>query len=447
MADQKEPSAAKKFFMQHGEKVALGVAAALLVGYLVYAFALTEQDATARTLSGLTGEIKGQQEREHADLAAGKASSLTSSALAPYTNTSKAEEANAWATAYATVGDVTPKWTEGPVAAKEIVLPAITIETKVNVELKGITVNFSPAAVDKDVDEAVIDSFIVERKGKSGKWDIIDGAVDGKATSFTDSKLDPKTVYSYRITAVTSDPKWKKNNSPDGHGKASNEVSATSLGIWEFSITTASPGRDDEEPGTAFLVIKKFDKDHGMVEVKHNHKAGEKIGVWEETKGKGDTGVHRISQSGGTSIEVDFGSGAELKKVENFSKDVKFKKCIPIFDKSTGTKTGCDTVEDKRKVSGVLVVIKDEEGKTVTIHRPELFVEDQLCEKHGGRKTGGNETSEEKEKKAKDLLLIADKEYETDKKKAAASYKKLLADYGKTEIVKKDLKKIEERSK
>ena len=47
MADEKKPSKAQEFLVAHGEKVALGAAAGLLLIYLVFTMVLGEEDKTA----------------------------------------------------------------------------------------------------------------------------------------------------------------------------------------------------------------------------------------------------------------------------------------------------------------------------------------------------------------------------------------------------------------
>jgi hypothetical protein len=319
MADKKEPSQAQKFFIQHGEKVALGVAAALLVGYLVYSFMFTSENADALRLRGMTATTDTEKTKEHVDLAPQKGAGLQSTALAPYTGTSQADPANPWATSYPTTGNVTVKEID---LEKETatMLASVTMVSKADVAIDGITIKFNAGSVDtKEYNEAAIDSYIIERKGKDGKWEVLDDKVKPDAVSYVDRALDPKTDYAYRVRPVTSDPKWRKESGhPDGIGNPSNEVTARSLGIWNFTIISATAPKEFDEPGTgsAYILIEKFDKQHGKVEVKHIHKVGEKIGEWD-----GKT-VHRISLPGGKSIEVDFASGAMLKGIEAFKVDV-----------------------------------------------------------------------------------------------------------------------------
>ncbi len=149
MADKKEPSQAQKFFIQHGEKVALGVAAALLVGYLVYSFLFTSENADALRLRGMTATTETEKTKEHADLAPQKGAGLQSTALAPYTSTSQADAANPWATSYPTTGNVTVKEID---LEKETatMLASVTMVSKADVAIDGITIKFNAGTVDTD---------------------------------------------------------------------------------------------------------------------------------------------------------------------------------------------------------------------------------------------------------------------------------------------------------
>jgi hypothetical protein len=445
MADAKEPSKAQLFFMNHGEKLALGVCAAALVGYLVYSFALAGDDPTSRDLAGLTTAVEQERNNAHGDLAPGKIDSVSGDALKPYNSQFTATESNPWVGSISTdikVKPVTKKIDKEP----PTVLANVILQTKVDVALDGLTIHFAPEALDKDTKEAPIDHFIVERKGKDGKWEVLAEKVSSSATSYTDKNIDPKTEYGYRVRAVTSDTKWRKENSADGISKASAEATAKSLGIWKITILMANKNDqvDPDAKGTAYILLEKFDKVHGRVEFKRNYTEGDIIGVVD-----GKT-VHKISISGGKSVDVDFNCGALLKSIENIKADVKFKKCVKKMT-STGSE-GCDTVEEKVAMSSKKITIIDEDKAKLVIYQPELVAPDQLCEEHGGRKSGtdpGKMTEAEKKKdaEAKVAMAEADKQYETDKAKAAPMYKSLLEKFGQTPTIKDNKKKIEERAK
>ena len=445
MADAKEPSKAQLFFMNHGEKVALGVCAAALVGYLVYSFALSTPDPTSRDLAGLTNAVELEKNNAHADLAPGKIDSVSGDALKPYNSQFTAAEANSW------VGSVTTE-IKVNVRTKTIekeaptILANVILESKIDVALDGLTIHFAPETLDKDTKEAAIEHFIVERRGKDGKWEVIAEKVSSTASSYTDKNIDPKTEYGYRVRAVTTDEKWRKVNSADGISKASAEAVAKSLGIWKITILMANKNDqlDPDVKGTAYILLEKFDKVHGRVEFKRNYTEGDFIGVAD-----GKT-VHKISLSGGKSVDVDMNCGALLKSIDNVKGDVKFKKCVKKMS-STGSE-GCDTIEDKVTMSSKKITIVDEDKVKLVIFQPEMVAPDQLCEEHGGRKTGSDpktmtEAEKKKDGEAKIAMAEADKQWETDKAKAAPMYKALIDKFGQTPTIKDNKKKIDERAK
>jgi hypothetical protein len=173
---------------------------------------------------------------------------------------------------------------------------------------------------------------------------------------------------------------------------------------------------------------------------------------------------HRLSTKTGRSIEVDFNMGAQLLTVNPVKLVVDVKRCKPIFDKSTGNKTGCDQVIEKRNFDTALITYKDDEGMH-KIHVPSPSSLDQLCDEHGGRKiivappsgdkpatpdepkTDPKEAMKaKKEMDAEKLFDEAEKALDKNKALALTCYNRLMKEFIDTDFVKNNKKStIEER--
>jgi hypothetical protein len=191
---------------------------------------------------------------------------------------------------------------------------------------------------------------------------------------------------------------------------------------------------------------------------------GDLIGSWEETQGAEPTTKHRVNVKGGKSIEVDFNTNTTLISVIKVNLPVEVKRCKPIYDKSSGNKTGCDQVVEKRNFDTSLITYKDDEG-VKKVHVPSPASLDQLCEEHGGRKittTLPKDTKEstdepkvdpkeaakaKKEAEAEKLFEEAEKALDKNKQLAKTYYTRLMsAEFKDTDFVSKNKKPIiEER--
>ena len=65
--EEKKPSKAKVFLSQHGEKVALGTAVALLLGYFVMAVVLGKENSLATDTRRISDDMKREMNRPHPD--------------------------------------------------------------------------------------------------------------------------------------------------------------------------------------------------------------------------------------------------------------------------------------------------------------------------------------------------------------------------------------------
>ena len=70
MADAAKTNAAKEFFEKFGEKLALGVALLILVGYAVVAFGMSSEDPNLDAVEKNIKSIKTEERTPHQDMVA-----------------------------------------------------------------------------------------------------------------------------------------------------------------------------------------------------------------------------------------------------------------------------------------------------------------------------------------------------------------------------------------
>ncbi len=397
---------------------------------------------------------------------------------------SPARPANNWAGSIVTRAD--PKPVEAKIIKKvPVVVPPVSFGNA-EVAIDSITVSWTykdftnqestKMLKDKEnpTETAKATHFVLERQvGSSGKWEVLGDKFDVKTQQYVDSKIDPKTKYSYRVTAFSTDknylarggkidPTFGAEANPEGKVNTANGPTITTMGIWNIVFSQAMKGADAAK-GMVYIKVEKFEKGIGKVESKHIHYDGDAIGTWAETDGAEPTSKHRVSNKG-KQIMVDFNSGATLVSVAPVKLTVEVKRCKPIYDKSTGNKTGCDQTVEKRSFDTHAVTYKDDEG-VHKIHVPSPTTLDQQCEEHGGPKkivtrspdAPGDKPDEPKmdpkeaakaKKEAEAEKIFNDAEAALDKNKSLAQsyYNKLLRDYADTDFVSKSKKAtIEER--
>ncbi|HEV3028728.1 MAG TPA: hypothetical protein VG457_14210, partial [Planctomycetota bacterium] len=322
-------------------------------------------------------------------------------------------------------------------------------------------------------DAAKATHFLLEREvNGSGKWEVLNDKIDAKVLSYVDSKIEPKAKYNYRVTAFSTDknflerggkvdPESGATPNPSGLVNMTTGAPVQTLGIWKINFSNATKPADAAK-GMVYVKIEKFEKGVGKVEKAHIHYDGDTIGTWEESAGAEPTSKHRVAAKTGRSIEVDFNTGATLISVNPVKLVVDVKRCKPIFDKSTGNKTGCDQIIEKRNFDTAQITYKDDEGLH-KIYVPSPNSLDQLCDEHGGRKIitridpdknpedpnkpDPKELARQKrEMDAEKLFDDADKAMEKNKSLAMQYYQKLLKDFADTDFVSKNKKAvIEER--
>lgn len=483
MADPKKGNAAKEFFEKFGEKLALAVALLVLAGYAVMAFGMSSEDPNLGLVEKNIKAIDREQKSPHADM------------MAPNTENWQAKAVGPWNTVVTSargaddMGGFIVTKAEGTGLDKKIIkkvpviVPPVTF-VGTDVAIDSITVawnykDFTNQEIQKmsrekeKVDAAKGTHFVLEREvNGSGKWEVLADKLDTKTQSYVDNKIEPKTKYAYRVSLFSTEKNFLERGgkvdpiegaTPNTSGLVNVVTGPPTLtmGIWK--ITYTNPMKPAEGKGMVYVKIEKFEKGVGKVEKAHMQFDGDVIGVYDDPQGSEPTAKHRV-QVGRKSVEVDFNTGVTLISVNPVKLVVDVKRCKPIYDKTTGNKTGCEQIIEKRNFDTALITYKDDEG-VKKMHQPSPSALDQLCEEHGGKKIivtrpdGPSANPDEpkvdpkvalmakKEAEAEKLFEQAEAALEKNKSLAKTYYQKLLSsEYKDTDFVSKNKKPvIEER--
>jgi hypothetical protein len=484
MADATKANAAKEFFEKFGEKLALGVALLILVGYAVVAFGMSSEDPNLGAVDRNIKAIEREEKTPHSDMVAPNTENWQAKAINPWnTVVTSARSADDWGAFLVTKAEGKPVKRE--IQKKTPVIVPEVAFGNAEVAIDSITVNwvykdFSREDIQKMArekpenkkDMAKASHFLLERQVSGGKWEVLADKLDVKVQSYVDQKIEPKTKYAYRVTAFSTEKPYLERGgpidsetgaTPNPDGKINTAVGPqiSTLGIWK--LTFANPMKPADAKGMVYVKIEKFEKGHGKVEKAHMQYDGDLIGSWEETQGGEPTTKHRVNVKGGKSIEVDFNTNTTLISVTKVNLPVEVKRCKAIYAKD-GNKTGCEQVTEKRNFDTSLITYKDDEG-VKKVHVPSPSSLDQLCEEHGGRKITTSlpkdvkENPDEpkvdpkeamkakKELEAEKLFEEAEKAIEKNKPLAKTYYTRLLsAEFKDTDFVSKNKKPIiEER--
>jgi len=475
MAEEKKESAAKAFFVKHGEKVGLGAAALALVAYLVVGVLMAKDDPTPKQVDREVRRIKDDKVTSHdkdAEFKAPDSKPWSDTAVKPWNNVvASARGGTDW------VATGLPEFKLKEIAPVAIKIRGVRIPEiafgNVEVSLDSVILTwsvkaFTPAeerTLARDNDILKLKEFVIERQAAvGGKWEEIGRVTDLKTTTFKDTKIDPKTKYTYRVTSI---PEPDKLNRPEAKGMTVTGSAVSTYGIWKVSFINPSKAAGSAK-GMVYVTIEKFEKGRGTVSIRRIHYAGDKIGSWAETEGAEPTSTHVVSQ-GGKSFKVDFNTGMELVSIEPAKVTIDIVKCKTQFD-NTGNKIGCTELKEKRSFDVHEIVYKDDDG-THKMHSPNPKDsprgQDEKCEDHGGKKIvavlpqpkATDPTTEapkvdpaalkaqKRETDAEKLFKDAEKaEAAKNKAQAISLYEKLLLDFADTDFVSKGKKTaIEER--
>jgi hypothetical protein len=470
MADKK-PNAAKDFFVKHGEKLGLGIAVLVLLVYVFTGYLGAKEDPNLQKLDRAIKTLDEQSKTPKEKDLPPKEKPWETAAVTPWnTISSVAKGADDWAgSLYSELAEIVkevPKIKPRPALA-----PSLEFG-KVDVQLDSVTIDWSlreytaaeKAKGKKDNDYVDVTAFKVERETNgTGKWELLAEIADGKARSYKDVKIEPKSRYTYRVTALSDTKEFKERGGADGTpnptgliGTAVSGAPAKTLGIWRFQFQNPFKP-ENAEKGQVFVTIEKYEKPLATkVEKKRIHKAGDVIGWWEEPGSPEPTSKHRV-QVGTKSHEVDFDTKTTLVSVEPKKVTIEIKKCKPVFGPG-GVKEKCDTITEKRAFDVFEITLKGPDGDE-KFHSPNPRDnpngQDQFCEDHGGRKAVvGLPPGPKPDMPAEDPAVAAKRKKELDAEKlfkdaekllnnaqkakdAIPMYEKLLTTYGDTDFVAK----------
>ncbi len=457
MADEKQPSKAALFLSQHGEKLGLGVAAVALIAYLVVGIGMAQEDTASQTVNTKAGEITKAMNQSNPKCKPPDKEPIGPKALAPYDSVAQSTPGDKWAMSFPTRYKVTATADAKIPPPTKFAMCPLTIEVT-DIAIDGISLRWSAGKVGEGMREVQVEYYVVEKKFGNEEWKEI-GKVKGDEKkkepppmTYKDSQIAPKTTYKYRVRAASKNADWlTANNRSEVSTTASNESEARSHGIFQVVFKQVLPAREgDAQKGKVYLVITKFDAEHGKVEVAKFQMEGEKIGWWSEKEGQDPTSKHEVSLKGGKGAEVDLDTGWTLKEIKLFKAELEYTVCDPQFGEG-GTKTGCNKVKKKKQFSTEMVVYVDDEKKEHTFYVKDPKAQDEFCPDHGGAVVEAPDpeaAKKRKEEQASRLLGEAEKAW-TDKKwkEVVAKYEKLKKDYADTDVFKKKKDEIEKRIK
>ncbi len=374
MSEENHPSKAQLFFMDHGEKVALGVAGGLVVLYLVLFLGSAGGNPDVEAVKKSAQMIQDESLVPHEDdvrrapafsRSSEKFNEFLENWATPATETSF--PAGDWSTTLLTRGDfqVEPYFAE---VKKPWELASVQFKN-FQATARGITLAWSTTAPDdpEEKNVAEIDHFIVERKNPDGSKKELGKAKSDELT-WLDEGVRKKTKYEYRVTPVTKDPGFIADRF-NGKGRNSGWKMVTSIDIWKITFSNPDPSEK-----RVYVMIEKEDKKYGKLTTKAFQEAGQKIGWWKEKKviEKKDefgrvttetidevTADHLFRVRGmKEKVEVSFDTGRTITAIETRNYSITRKEC----NEETGTCRLVDRVMlEKYEVK--VVVFTDEDGK------------------------------------------------------------------------------------
>jgi hypothetical protein len=279
MADATKANAAKEFIEKFGEKLALGVALLILVGYAAFAFGMSSEDPNLGAVEKNIKLIEREEKTPHPDMVAPNTENWQAKAINPWnTVVTSARSADDWGAFLVTKA-------EGKPQKREIIkkVPCIVKEVawgNAEVAIDSITVSWvytdftreeiqkmSREKPENKKDMAKASHFVLERQVSGGKWEVINDKLDVKTQSYVDTKIEPKTKYAYRVTAYSTDkaylerggkidPETGATPNPDGKINVATGPQISTLGIWK--LTFSNPMKPAEAKGMVYVKIEKL---------------------------------------------------------------------------------------------------------------------------------------------------------------------------------------------
>ena len=302
--------------------------------------------------------------------------------------------------------------------------------------------------------------YVIERREKGGEWKPIEPQLKSARESerYQDGDTKAKTEYEYKVSLGCNDTAYVAAAKKSLTEKSAGPVAATTPGIWFVTysnIHTSSEDDPNPKPSQAYVTIRKYDKDYGLVEWRKIQHEGEELGVI--TENGVAVSKHKAVTKDGRSVVVDFKMGGKIKRVTTGKMVMyDYQECTRKLDKDQNwVCEGPKKVSASYKVNEVLFT--DEDGKDQAFTTPDGPgpIGDKLCQDHGGAPPPKELTAEERraqrEEEATKLMDQADQlwasEKPEDQKKAQKMYERLLASFVDLESVKPRKSEITARIK
>ena len=474
MADDKKGGSGKELLIKHGEKIGLGIAVLVLLAYVFLFYLPDKKNRDLDDLRTNKEKLEKKSRTPSPDDAPEPAQAWEQKAVAPWNTVLQgAKGADNWAASLLTeVVETTKK--RPAVKRVQALAPTAAFENlEINLDSVVLTWSvrdFTPAEktkMGKETPKQIpveLTSFKIERDvNNAGKWDTVITLEDPKARTWKDVKIEPKTKYAYRITAVSNKKEYLENGGEEGAEKPDGIVGvlmspvAQTLGIWKITYANASrPANADR--GMVYVTIEKFEKALGAkVERKQIHRDGDRIGWKEGQEGVEATSKHKV-QVAAKAVEVDFNTEVTLVSVKAKKVTVEITKCKAKFAAGGVKEYPCDKIKEKRTFDIHEIVTNGPEGRqTILVPNPKDHPngQDQICEECGGKKvkTEADLKPDQPAPPKEDPAVVAAKKKEADaealfkeaeklmkdgkKKEAAPKYEKLLKDFAGTDYVAK----------
>lgn len=407
MANEKPAPAApgKKggtgFLFKHGEKVAAGVAGAVLAGFCGWAYAMPHDEEAITAISEFDSSIQpdsAKYQKEHGE----KLNQLAAPETAgSWQSLASAKPVGPWTSAFKTSVTITERTEEAKVDAKQYwLLPAVQFG-EAFVDHSGVRIDFSVTApklappqkdnkgrtvmeqLAAEVTGWVVERAVLDAKTKEGPWTVLEEGETFKISEeevgekpavkkvwrIKDTGITPKTLYAYRLKPV-GNPTIKGGVVVDVEFSAPKE--ARTVGDFRWVINALQNAKD----GRVQIGLHVYKYERALdreVLGKLNHFEGDTIGVHliDDITGE-KVKVHPaydpaksgspIKDPSGKPAKVDFDTGAKIVKIETIDLETEYQVCKIEIDQTTGAKD-CKGVETKTEVfkATTHVLIVDDE--------------------------------------------------------------------------------------
>jgi hypothetical protein len=357
---------------------------------------------------------------------------------------------------------------EGKAEVLSFRAPAVSLNAPESTP-EGVTISWSVAKLEKEPNPKRGDPialmppyfYRIERRQKGSEWKLLEAELKGDKDSLSHKSIDdstePKTEYEYRVTVGSRDNAFTQKNKSGLTEQVGGPVAVTTQGIWfvDFSNMQTFLESDEPKPGTAYVVIRKHDREHGLVEWRKIQQEGEFLGVIKE--GGQEVSKHRTTDKNGKPVIVDFKMGGKIVKITTDKMvPYTYKVCKPKFDKNGIPEcSGPEEVKEHYRINEVRYT--DEDGKEQAFEQPAGPGKnaDKLCPDHGGpppvKELSPEEKLAKREAEATKMLDEADELWTSDKpaekKKAQDIYRKLAQSYLDLESLKSRKSQIADRAK